>query len=159
MTPPLDVFGKPLDFGTQDGEPPVAGHCCHSLVLFWTFDDWVRCYEAASARLTTWTRADGTRHELIPDVLTIAPMLRKVGVCASNPLAPELPFSEPRKVWRCAHQRDDFTCAIYDRRPAMCRTYPSNADGGRCEFYNCNSTVCQFRPTATKENSDADRDH
>ena len=141
----LDVFGKPIDFGTPGNVLPRDAHCCHCLALGWAFEEIDASYRSAAAGGTHFTRLDGTVDTNVPDVLTIGPMLRRVGVVAANPLGGG-PFPEPRKVFRCVHIDDDGLCKIYERRPAMCREYPLNLKGRRCQYLSCQSTVCKFRP-------------
>lgn len=142
MTTVIDIHGKPLDFGTPDGKPPTGGHCCRGFTLFWTFNDLAAAYDAATAGKITFVRpATGKEVDLPDDILTIGPLVRLVGVCSANPLTGEV-FRDPRKVWRCAHQLIDYTCAIYDRRPEMCRRYPSSRHGSRCRFLHCQSVDC-----------------
>jgi len=141
----VDIFGKPLDFGTKDNSKPTGGMCCQCLVLFWTNADLKASYEAASAGEHTFVRPEsGERVQTIADILTIGPMLRRVGVCDENPLTGDK-FPEPRKVYRCAHQREDYTCAIYDKRPAMCRAYPETTldqSSHSCQYRHCGSVDC-----------------
>ena len=144
---PLDVRGRPPDYGTPNNNPPAGAHCCYGLALGWAFLEIDASYKSAKSGGTHFTRLDGTVAENIPDVLTLGPMLRLVGVFASNPFGGGN-FPEPRKIWRCAHAgpAPDYRCAIYDRRPALCREYPTNLRSGRCEYLNCQSPVCKFRP-------------
>jgi Fe-S-cluster containining protein len=134
-----------LDFGTPSNEPPTSGQCCRALALGWSFLELDASYKAAVAGKETFTLASGKEVPLIPDILTIGPMIRLVGVCEGNPLGGGK-YHEPRKVWRCIHSQPDFTCGIYDRRPAMCRTYPMNLPLGKCEYLGCQSTLCEFYP-------------
>jgi Fe-S-cluster containining protein len=153
-----DVFGKALDWGTKDGAPPIGAHCCRALTLFWTFNDLAASYEAARRGEKQFKRPDtGQLVDNISDIETIGPMLRLVGVCNANPLEPTGKFDEPRKVWRCIHAREDngFRCAIYDKRPKMCRTYPVNVLGSVCQYHSCQSTFCPDHPVNAKEESDA----
>lgn len=110
--------------------------------MFWTVEDLRASYEAASKGETHFVRP-GTSEKVpnILDVLTIGPMLRRVGVCDANPLGGDK-ADPPRKIWRCAHQQADYTCAIYDKRPWMCHQYPKNAEGGLCEYTHCQSVDC-----------------
>lgn len=144
--PTTDIHSKPLDFGTPGNVKPAGGHCCKCLMLFWTFYDLNASYNSAKAGGTTFKREDGTVVENILDVLTIAPMLRLVGVVNENPLSGGA-GCEPRKVWRCIHcnETNDFKCDIYDRRPMMCRAYPGQSLGnedGRCQYPYCQSVDC-----------------
>jgi Fe-S-cluster containining protein len=137
-----DVDGRPLDFGTSGNVKPAGGHCCRCLTLWWTFEDLAASYEAAKAGHQTFVRpATGQVAENVQDILTLGPMLRLVGVCSENPLTGD-PFDEPRKVWRCIHQRDDFTCGIYETRPEMCRRYPWSSETKVCQYDHCGSTSC-----------------
>lgn len=142
-----------LDYGTTDGSKPTGAHCCRAFTLFWTFDDLVESYRVATTTdAKTFVRpATGQKMDLPLDITTLAPMVRLVGVCDRNPLAGDK-YREPRKVWRCAHQRDDYLCAIYDRRPQMCRTYPKNQKDGRCQYVHCQSVDCPaYEGKATDE--------
>jgi len=136
---------EPYFFGTPGNAIPSDAHCCRALALGWSFSELDRCYKAAVVGGKTFVRDSGASEELIPDILTLAPMLRKGGVVAANPLGGG-PFPSPRKVFRCAHIGDDGLCKIYDRRPSMCREYPLNLKGRRCQYLSCQSTVCKFRP-------------
>jgi Fe-S-cluster containining protein len=148
-TQQLDIFGKPLDYGTPDNDPPAAGHCCRAVALWWPFIDMHNAYEAVKRGEATFIRSDGVESPIIEDILTIGPMIRLVGVCAGSPLATEK-WTEPRKVWRCIYNgpAPDFKCMIYDRRPQMCRRYPPN---GKCEFTECKSQVCEYSAKEAKQ--------
>jgi Fe-S-cluster containining protein len=110
------------------------------------------------AGMTTFIRPEtGETAPVVADVLTIGPMIRLVGVCSENPLGGEK-FPEPRKVWRCIHNMDDFTCTIYDRRPLMCRSYPQLQAGGDvsktdnvCQYTYCGSTACPGHPSQRRK--------
>jgi len=133
------MISKQLDFGTPNNEKPKGGHCCRAFTLFWTFEDLAEAYNAAMRGETKFTRpATGEHLDLPDDIIIIGPMLRLVGVCDVNPLS-GIDIGEPRKVWRCIYQREDCSCMIYDKRPAMCRRYPSD---GECSFKDCQSTDC-----------------
>ena len=154
----VDIHDKPLDFGTPENVKATGGHCCRCLVLYWTFNDLAASHASVLAGKKTFVRPDnGQEVENIADVLTIGPMVRLVGVCSENPLGGEK-FPEPRKVWRCAHNKADFTCAIYDKRPTMCRAYPGMQAGGDvskkdnvCQYTYCQSTECPGHPSQRRE--------
>ena len=149
--PPVnDVFGKPLEWATKDGCPPAGAHCCRAVALSYPFLDYDASYKAAVAGNTTFTRQDGAESGLIPDVLTVGPMIRLVGVVDRNPYDPDsVERTVPRKVWRCVHCNEDngFRCDIYANRPQMCRSYPTSAPEGRCEFRTCGSVHCPNHPS------------
>ena len=144
-----DVFGKELNWGTKDGKPPVGGHCCRGVALAYPFLDYDASYKAAAAGKTTFIRQDGAESYLIPDILTVGPMIRLVGVVDRNPFDEDATRCQPRQIWRCIHcnEANGFRCDIYDKRPQMCRKYPANAAGGRCEFLTCGSTHCPNHPS------------
>ena len=141
----LDVHDKPLDFGTPGNVVPTVAHCCHAMTLGWAFLELDASYRSAAAGGTQFMRLSGELVPNVPDVLIIGPMLRRVGVCASNPLGGGA-FPEPRKVFRCTHIGNDGLCRIYERRPQMCRDYPRNLPEGKCEYLSCQSRNCEFWP-------------
>jgi Fe-S-cluster containining protein len=145
----IDALGHELDFGTSDGLPPRAAHCCRMVFFAHTFQDFARSYDAVEKGLETYTREDGTVAPVVRDVLTIGPMIRMVGVVDHTPTYDEMPRGEPRKLWRCIHanESNDYLCDIYERRPHMCRLYPANAPDGKCEFHRCQSTRCPDHPS------------
>jgi Fe-S-cluster containining protein len=144
-----DVFGKALNWGTADGRPPTGAHCCRGVALAYPFLDYAAAYEAAINGRTTFTRQDGALSELIPDILVVGPMIRMVGVVDRDPFGNNPTLCVPRKIWRCIHciEADGFRCAIYDKRPQMCRTYPADTPGSKCEFRTCGSTHCPNHPS------------
>jgi Fe-S-cluster containining protein len=151
MSNPLahDVFGKPLDWGTKDGKPPVGAMCCRGVCLSHPFLDYDASYKSAVAGRKTFCRTDGVESYNIPDVLTVGPMIRLVGVVNRDPFGVRPDLCPPRKVWRCIHanEANDFRCDIYEKRPQMCRMYPANVEGGKCEFKTCGSVHCPNHPS------------
>lgn len=132
-----------MDFGTLNNDLPTGAHCCRAFTLGWSFQELNASYLAWAAGKKTFRNHDGVDTLLIPDIQILGPMLRLVGVCRGNPLGKGF-YPEPRKVWRCVHNRRDYTCGIYDSRPRMCREYPKNLAEGRCEYSSCQTATCEF---------------
>jgi Fe-S-cluster containining protein len=147
---PTELHGA----GEHSNVKPLGGHCCMCLTLYWTFMDLATSYKSAIAGGTTFVRpATGETVPNVADILTIGPMIRLVGVCDENPLTGDK-CDPPRKIWRCIHNRPDFTCAIYDKRPLMCRKYPGQQAGGDvsksdnvCQYTYCQSLDCPGHPS------------
>ena len=108
------------------------GHCCRAFPLSVSYGQMLRYYDA-----WCWGHKDvlldgGGFGPHGQDVHIIALMIRPLGVFTENPIT-RRKFPKPQMLYRCVHfNQDTGQCEIYDRRPAMCRNYPYDAE--ECEY-------------------------
>ena len=55
-------------------------------------------------------------------------------------------------LWSCRYLGEDGECQIYESRPSMCRTFPTNdplknEDGTNPLCHQCSSSYCGFHPS------------
>lgn len=92
-----------------------TGHCCQAFTLSESYD-----YLKAHAGNVT-------------DGIQIATMVIPLGKWSYNPITFR-EYNEPLELFTCKNLVNHRDCAIYEDRPAMCRTYP---DSGTCEYPCC----------------------
>jgi Fe-S-cluster containining protein len=100
--------------GSKDPRPRCRGHCCRGFSL-------EHPHEVVKAE---FAKAEAGQESLIPDVLTIAPMLVPLGSFRGQ------------ELFSCRHLSSEGNCTIYETRPRMCREFPGP---NPCPYRNCAS--------------------
>lgn len=109
------------------------GDCCRAFPLSLTYGELLRGYDAWRAGATSCVRHGGGSMGIPTDVHLIAPMVRLLGIFDRNPVSGKT-HDPPRELFSCVHLQPDGDCGIYERRPRVCRIYPT---AGVCEYPGC----------------------
>ena len=104
-----------------------TGHCCRDFNLPHSIAEFKRAADAVVAGSNEWCNDAGDYVPLLPDAVTIAPML------VLN-MTGEYGDGKPAYFYSCTNLEPNGDCGIYESRPRFCRTFP---DGAGCTFDGC----------------------
>lgn len=115
-------------------EARCTGHCCRSFFLPATPSELAWQGELHAMAERGEPLPEGAR--LFRDGPQIAGMVVHLGAFHRNPIGDSraATMSEPGNFYRCRNLLANGDCAIYSRRPWMCRVYPRDSV---CEYASC----------------------
>lgn len=127
-----------------------TGHCCRSFCLPDFAAEYLKtaCFLESHGLIPGWGSAVNPDYDYQEELLTIADMVIPLGrktmaeaceiVGSAKAKHIEIGDDESTMRYTCRHLSPTGDCTIYDRRPDMCKRYPSM---GKCEWAACTKSV------------------
>ena len=138
----------------------MPSRCCHGFVLpdTLTLEDARLQFRNKLRRLRDPGISSDTREWVVEDLCTLQFLVPITHASASPKLLASmsegtiLALKRGEVVWTCKFFHPvTGRCAIYEHRPSMCRTFPTNDTAGLENGHNalcrrCSSTYCKYHP-------------